>query len=364
MSGKLEAQRAHPLTAETIGGLRPQLELEGLLRLQIAVELDRDDHLVATADKARFHDAEHHVLTDEDARGPLADGRALRRPHARELPGREVAGELEVYKVNDSRYDQPLALKISLAPVTETDTAQRALREVAVLRTLKSPHSVRVYDCGLRRDGHVYVLMELLHGLPLDRWHDFDRPLDAAWACHVIHQCCLGLMEAHDRAIVHRDLKPANVFIDEQVCARVLDFGLARSWDDSSVIGHDATGSHMLVGTAHYAQPEQMRTMTLTPSADIYSLGMIFYELVTGHTPFVADRKVSEIVKEWGRVPIAWMQAHMGTEVIPPSRYLPPGPTTEAIEQVILHCLNKDPTHRPTTARVLASMVEQAWPHS
>lgn len=267
-----------------------------------------------------------------------------------------------VYKVRDPGFAEPLALKLSLAPVTETDTAQRALREVAVLRTLTNPHTVRIYDCGLRRDGHVYVLMELLEGRPLDRWHDFDRLLDPAWACHVIHQCCLGLMEAHDRGIVHRDLKPANIFIDHQVYARVLDFGLARSWDDSSVIGHDATGSHMLVGTAHYAQPEQMRTMTLTPAADIYSLGMIFYELVTGRTPFVADRPVSEVVEEWKRVPIAWMQAHTGAAIVPPSRYFPLGQDLGAVEAVIMQMLEKDPERRPPSARELALMVEDAWP--
>ncbi|MCA9709418.1 MAG: serine/threonine protein kinase [Myxococcales bacterium] len=267
-----------------------------------------------------------------------------------------------VYKVRDPRFDRPLALKLSLAPVTETEAAQRALREVAVLRTLTNPHAVRVYDCGLRRDGHVYVLMELLTGLPLDRWHDFDRPLAPAWACHVIHQCCLGLVEAHDRGIVHRDLKPANVFIDQQVCARVLDFGLARSWDDSSVIGHDATGSHMLVGTAHYAQPEQMRTMTLTPAADVYSLGMIFYELLTGHTPFMADRPVSKVVAEWKRAPISWMQAHTGTPVVPLSRHLPQGQGLDRLEALVLRMLEKDPQRRPPSARQLAAMVEAAWP--
>jgi serine/threonine protein kinase len=128
------------------------------------------------------------------------------------------------------------------------------------------------------------------------------------------------------------------------------------------VIGHDATGSHMLVGTAHYAQPEQMKTMTLTPAADVYSLGMIFYELVTGRTPFVADRLVSDVVEEWKRIPIAWMQAHTSAEVVPPSRYLPPGRGLEGVEAVILQALRKDPLERPTSARELAELIEAAWP--
>jgi serine/threonine-protein kinase len=177
----------------------------------------------------------------------------------------------------------------------------------------------------------------------------------------VIHQCCLGLAEAHDRGIVHRDLKPANVFVDERVVVRVLDFGLARSWDGSSVIGFDATGSHMLVGTAHYAQPEQMKTMALTPAADVYSLGMIFYELITGRTPFVADRSVSEVVEEWRKAPIAWMQAHTGAEVVSPTRYLPEEPEIAA---VIVRALHKDPAKRPRSARELAELIEAAWPES
>ena len=268
-----------------------------------------------------------------------------------------------VYKVIDPRFSEPVALKVSLAPITAVDAAQRALREVAIMRTLTNPHSVRVYDCGLRRDGHVYVLMELLHGVPLDKWHDFDRPLHPAWACHVIHQCCLGLREAHERGIVHRDLKPANVFVDERVVVRVLDFGLARSWDTSSLTGFDATGTHMLVGTAHYAQPEQLKTMALTPAADVYSLGMIFYELVTGHTPFVADRSVSEVVEDWRKAPVAWMQAHTGAEVVPPSRYFPQG-GLEGVEAVILQSLQKNPAKRPASARELAELIEAAWPEA
>lgn len=265
-----------------------------------------------------------------------------------------------VYRIRDPRFSQDMALKISLAPVTSIDVAQRALREVAVMRTLTNPHAVNVYDCGLQRDGHIYVVMELLEGLPLDRWHDFDRPLAPGWVCHVMHQCCQGLIEAHDRGIVHRDLKPANIFVEEGVFVRVLDFGLARSWDDSSIIGSDATGTHMLVGTAHYAQPEQMKTRTLTPAADVYSLGMVMYELATGHTPFVADRLVSEVVDDWRRTPIAWMQGHSRTEVVPPARYLPPG--HEPLAEVIEWALAKDPRKRPPNARVLAEALEAAWP--
>jgi serine/threonine-protein kinase len=248
--------------------------------------------------------------------------------------------------------------------VKSGEQAQRALREITILRSLTNPHVVRTFDCGLRPDGHIYLLMDLLTGQTLDEWHDFRTPLHPAQAVTVIHQACLGLAEAHAMGVVHRDVKPENIFIERDGKIKVLDFGLARSWDGTSIIGHDATGSHMLVGTAHYAQPEQMKTMALTPAADVYSLGMIFYELVTGRTPFVADRSVSEVVEDWRKVPIAWMQAHTSAEVVPPLRYLPEGRGLEGVEAVILQSLHKDPSKRPASARELAELIEAAWPES
>ncbi|MCH9685122.1 MAG: serine/threonine protein kinase [Deltaproteobacteria bacterium] len=266
-----------------------------------------------------------------------------------------------VYKVADPSYHVPMALKLSRDPVTSPQTAQRALREVAVLRTLTNPHVVRVYDAGLRRDGHIYVLMELLAGRPLDLWHDFDRPLDPPWVAHIIHQCCLGLIEAHERGIVHRDLKPANIFITGNVVVRLLDFGLARSWGDDSVIGRNATQQRMLVGTPHYAQPEQLTTQTLTPSADVYSLAMMMYELLSGHTPFSADRSVSEVIEQWRSNPLQWLRAHSQTPVIPLSRHLGER-LSPALTELVTQGLAKDPKARPADARTFADRLQAAWP--
>ncbi len=266
-----------------------------------------------------------------------------------------------VYEVTDPRYPVPMALKLSRDPVTSPQTAQRALREVAVLRTLTNPHVVRVYDAGLRRDGHVYVLMELLSGRPLDEWHDFDRALDPPWAAHIVHQCCLGLVEAHDHGIVHRDLKPANIFITGNVFVRLLDFGLARSWGDDSVIGRNATQQRMLVGTPHYAQPEQLTTQTLTPSADVYSLSMLLYELLCARTPFVADRSVNEVIEQWSGNPLQWLRAHSQVPVVPLAKHL--GERLSAsLTELVMQGLAKDPKARPANARVFAERLQAAWP--
>lgn len=277
----------------------------------------------------------------------------------------EVLGEGgfgRVYKVTDPRYGVPMALKLSREAVTSPQTAQRALREVAVLRTLQSPHVVRVYDAGLRRDGHIYVLMELLEGRPLDEWHDFDRPLSPPWAAHIIHQCCLGLLEAHDRGIVHRDLKPANIFITGDVGVRLLDFGLARSWGGDSIIGRNATVGHMLVGTPHYAQPEQLTTQTLTPAADVYSLAMLLYELLSGRVPFVPDRPVSAVIEQWRYNHVQWLQAHAMTPPVPLVRHVGDRVAPPLLE-LVMQGLAKDPKARPADARAFAQRLQTAWPH-
>ncbi len=268
-----------------------------------------------------------------------------------------------VYKVTDPRFSVPMALKVSREAATSAETAQRALREVAVLRSLTNPNVVRVYDAGLRRDGHIYVLMELLTGRPLDEWHDFDRPLPPAWAAHILYQCCVGLAEAHDRGIVHRDLKPANIFITPNVVVRLLDFGLARSWSEDTVIGRNATQGRILVGTPHYAQPEQLQTQGLTPAADVYSLALLMYEMLSGHTPFVAERPRSAVIDELRNSPLEWLRAHGTTPVVPLSRHVGQR-VSPALVELTMQGLAKDPRARPPTARVLAERLLAAWPPS
>ncbi len=267
-----------------------------------------------------------------------------------------------VWKVHDPRYDQPLALKLSRDPVVGQDAAARALREVTVLRQLTNPYVVGILDAGLNRDGHIFVLMELLDGQPLDAFHDFNNRLDPKWSCHIVYQACLGLREAHAQGVVHRDLKPANIFIDHAGHTKLLDFGLARSWDTTSIVGRSATVGNMLVGTPHYAQPEQLETNELTPAADVYSLGLLLYELLSGYTPFVADKVVGQVVDAWFNNPMEWLRAHSQQPIISLRDRVHSDEVSDDLCSVVDGCLAKDPTQRPQNASALGEMLRQAWP--
>jgi serine/threonine-protein kinase len=204
--------------------------------------------------------------------------------------------------------------------------------------------------------------MELLHGKPLDEFHDFDTPLDPVWAAHIIYQACLGLCEAHDLGIIHRDLKPPNIFVDPDAHTRILDFGLARSFDSRGIVGANATVGHMLVGTPHYAQPEQLETYSLTPAADVYSLGILLYEMLTARTPFVEDELVSVIRERWRDNPVMWLRAHSTTPVVPLRRYLAAEVVSDELAAVVEKAVAKAPTDRFVDARAFAHALRAAWP--
>jgi serine/threonine protein kinase len=262
-----------------------------------------------------------------------------------------------VYKVEVPGYDRPMALKLTKEPVTAGDQAQRALREITILRSLTNPHVVKSFDCGLRPDGHIYMLMEFLDGLPLDDWHKFEKPLPPAQSVALVHQVCLGLAEAHAKGIVHRDVKPENIFVENSGHVRLLDFGLARSWDGSPVIGVNATKAHMVVGTPHYSQPEQLRTRQLSPSSDVYSLGMILYELLSACSPFHRERSLQDIKHEFRKQPLMWLKCHAESPIVPLTEQPGCAELPDALVRGVMRSLDKDPAARPPDAGALANIL-------
>ena len=268
-----------------------------------------------------------------------------------------VGSFARVYEVEAPGYDHHLALKLTREPVNSGEEAQRALREITILRSLTNPHVVRTFDCGLRPDGHIYLLMDLLEGRSLDDWHDFDEPLHPAQAVTIIHQACLGLAEAHAMGVVHRDVKPENIFIERDGKIKMLDFGLARSWDGSPVVGVNATASHMVVGTPHYSQPEQLQTRVLTPASDVYSLAMILYELLTARAPFWPKHSLRKVRERLRNTPTEWLKAHARRPAVPLSDCPGGEDLPDSLVRGVARALDKDPEARPPNAGAFANVL-------
>lgn len=273
----------------------------------------------------------------------------------------EVLGEgamARVFRVFAPQIKDMAALKVSRQPVGNTDSASRALREVAVVRTLVNRHVPTIHDAGRGDDGHVYILMEELEGEQLDHWHDFDTPMPCGQAVWVVHQACLGLCEAHAHGIVHRDIKPENVWVEPDHNVKLLDFGLARSWGDGDGdddVSANVTMAGVVMGTPRYMQPEQLSTTKLSAASDVYSLGTILYELLTGHSVFFADLPFSEVRERYRDQPMAWLNAHDVEKPVPMRRYRIAKTFPDSLEALVMQCLEKDPAKRPQDALALAN---------
>lgn len=271
----------------------------------------------------------------------------------------EVLGEggaARVFRVYAPQIKTTAALKISREVLGDADAASRALREVAIVRTLTNRHVPKIHDAGRGPDDHVYILMEELEGEQLNHWHSFDRPLPCGQAVSVIHQACLGLGEAHAHGIVHRDLKPENIWVEPDHNVKVLDFGLARAFaTDDAELSANVTMAGTVMGTPRYMQPEQLRTTKLTAASDVYSLGTILYELLTAHSVFFPDRPFTEVRERYRDQPMVWLNAHDIEMPVPMSRYPISQTFPDALEELVLGCLSKDPEDRPRDAMVLAN---------
>jgi serine/threonine protein kinase len=263
-----------------------------------------------------------------------------------------------VYKVRAPGFSEPVALKLSLEPVRSEEAARRALREVAVLESLTNTHVIRVYGSGLDAKEHWFILMEHLAGAQLNHWHDFDRPLPAADAVGLVHQACLGLAELHAVGIVHRDLKPERLWITPDGTVKLLDFSSARSWDEGAT-GDNVTVGVQVAGSPEYSAPEQAFGTGLTPATDVYSLGVMLYEMLTGKSPLYPALKWSEARSRNADDPGLWMRAHARSPVTPLRDHAIAADLPQKLSDVVGNALSKDPKARPATAAELAN--ELGW---
>lgn len=263
-----------------------------------------------------------------------------------------------VYKARRPSDAEPVALKLSLDPVVSEEQARRALREVAVLGTLTNAHVIGVHESGLGPGEHWYIVMEHLPGAQLNHWHDFDVPLPAADAVGFVHQACLGLAEVHAAGIVHRDLKPERLWVTPDGTVKLLDFSSARSWGEGAT-GDDVTVGVQAAGSPEYGAPEQALGSELTPAADVYSLGVMLYEMLTGRSPLFPALRWSEARERHADNPGTWMRAHARTAPTPLREHEAAAGLPERLATLVDGCLSKEPKSRPADAAAMAN--ELGW---
>jgi serine/threonine-protein kinase len=248
----------------------------------------------------------------------------------------------EVFLAHDRILRRDLALKILREGYArDAGFVSRFWREAVSAAALNHPNVVQVYDQGRSEDGRLYIAMEHVPGGNLKDLITRRGPLDPAEAARLASQVAEALGAAHERGIVHRDVKPQNVLIDEAGEAKVADFGIALAASSSTT-----SGTNRVFGTASYMSPEQAMGERVGPASDLYSLGVVLYEMLTGVVPFEAEG------------PLATAMKHVNDLPIPPRERDPSVP--EAMDALVMGLLAKDPEDRYGSAFELAEDLRKA----
>lgn len=251
-------------------------------------------------------------------------------------------GMATIYRGRDTHMDRTIAIKV-LREVYSTDPkfVTRFQREAKAASALQHPNIVQVYDYG-QTDGNYFIVMELVEGTDLRRYMRSRGVLDIDRAIIIAHDVALGLGAAHSRSIVHRDVKPQNVLVSRNGSIKLTDFGIASVYKDINAERLTTTG--MTLGTVQYYAPEQAQGEIVSPAADVYALGIVLYEMLTGRTPFDGD------------TPVAVAMQHIQDVPVRPSELNASIP--RALEDVIMRCLEKIPEMRFRDGSQLAHALE------
>jgi len=245
-----------------------------------------------------------------------------------------------VYKVFDTDIKEKVALKLLKPEIaSDRETIERFSNELKYARKISQRNVCRMYDLG-KAEGTHFITMEYVHGEDLKSMIRMSIGLTVGTVLSIGKQVCDGLAEAHSLGVVHRDLKPQNIMIDKGGNAKIMDFGIARSIREKGI-----TGPSVMIGTPEYMSPEQAEAEEVDHRSDIYSLGIILYEMVTGRVPFEGDTALSIAMK------------HKGESPKNPKQFNPNIP--DDLSGVILKCLEKDKAKRYQTAAEVRSELEK-----
>jgi eukaryotic-like serine/threonine-protein kinase len=273
-------------------------------------------------------------LTDVPDTSTIIDGRY------RVLHRVGSGGMADVVCAEDLQLGRKVAIKLLHRRFAQDEEfVERFRREASSAAGLQHPHVVAVYDRGAW-DNTYYIAMEYLEGRTLKKLVQEEAPLAPARAIDLTIQILRAARFAHKRGIIHRDLKPHNVIIDGEGRAKVTDFGIAKAG------ASDMTQTGSIMGTAQYLSPEQAQGHPVSAPSDLYSVGIILYEMLTGRVPFEGESAVTIALKQVSEVPV------------PPSRHNPAVPP--ALEAVVLRALEKDPARRFADADEFIAALEHA----
>jgi len=249
-------------------------------------------------------------------------------------------GMADVYCAEDLQLGRNVALKLLYRRFAEDQQfVERFRREASAAAGLQHPHVVSVYDRG-EWDGTYYIAMEYLEGEPLKTLIQRQAPLDPLLAIDLTTQILRAVRFAHRRGVIHRDIKPHNVIVDGEGRAKVTDFGIALAG------ASDMTETGSIMGTAQYLSPEQAQGHAVSGQSDLYSIGIVLYEMLTGRVPFEGDTAVAIALKQVAELPL------------PPRQLVPSIPP--ALEDVVMRALAKDPSHRFPDADAFIAALEGA----
>lgn len=251
-------------------------------------------------------------------------------------------GMAVVYKAWDTQDEMPVAIKVLREEYIDNDEFIRRFKdESKAIAVLSHPNIVKVYDVSFG-DRMQYIVMEYIDGITLKDYIERCGSIDVKDTIHFIIQILRALQHAHDKGIIHRDIKPQNIMLLEDGTIKVTDFGIARFSKNNT---KSMTMTNKAIGSVHYVSPEQARGETTDAKSDLYSLGVMMYEMLTGKLPFDADNAVS----------VAIMQLQSDPE--PPRKINPDIPV--GLEEIIIKTMQKDPKKRYRSASEMLSDIQK-----
>lgn len=313
--------------------------------------------------------------TTQDRRKALL-GRVVNNYRLVSILGHGGTGTVYLAERADRQYSAQVAVKIIDAATIHGDLGQRFRAERQILASLNHPNIARLIDAGETSEGQPYLIMEYVHGEPLDRYCD-QRQLDVRARLELFLQVCGAVQYAHQNLIVHRDLKPANILVTPEGSPKLLDFGIAKlldAGDAAAVLALTRMNDRLL--TPEYASPEQILGRAVTTASDVYALGVVLYELLSGLRPYKVPSSASQLelerticISDPERPSAVLRLASQGATEQAVAEKMAAARQTSAdklarlltgdLDAIVLRALRKEPEHRYASVEQLASDIRR-----